>query len=225
MTAPLKLSHNELAALLKSVFQACFAHGQDWAAMAQSVVWLESHGFDGLAMLMESFDEDLCLQAVECDVTETDTGHIVDLNGGSLILAAHMIADLALENSESDRPARLIVQNARQPKALIAALPLCASQGFDAFVTADGRGVYAKSAERSYTTYHSAETELCLTCGAGLNAPQSDIDRTAKAIRCQARQNLMDGLFVNHKCIEKLQKIADRFLVEATEASRKGAGE
>ena len=225
MTPPLKLSRNELAALLKSVFQACFGHSQDWAAMAHSVLWLEAHGFDGHAMLMDAMDEEMCLAPFAGDIQDVSTGYIVDFNGGHAILAAHMMADLAVEAALRHGTGTIKIKGAAESLALIAALPRCAKQGFAAQVTGREYDAHIFPRDDYPSLYQRRSEAITLTCAAEIALPKGKCLQPAGQLQSHYQKTLMNGLAIDPGIYRAFMKVADRTLVEASEASRKGAGE
>ena len=225
MSTPLKLSHNELAALLKSVFRACFGHTQDWAAMAHSVLWLEAHGFGGLDKLMLAMDKEFYVSPFAGDITETETGYAVNFKGGHTMTVVHMMVDLLVEAGRKYGIGTLDIKGAAQTSALIAALTHCARHGFAAQLTGHDYCAHIAAGDDCPALYEGAHDRITLTCAAELSAPEGKCLQSTRQLQSQNHETLMNGLAIDPNIYAALMKVADRTLVEASEASRKGAGE
>jgi len=201
MSAPIRLSHNELSALLKYTFQGLFAHSQDWGALAENVLWLETHGFDGIGMLMDGLKTET-LHSFKGAVTDTPSGFKFNFEGGSLLMGLPMIIDFTIACVRDKGICYIEVLSAEHIKALIGVEAAICRSGFYAFAR-DDKGT--------------------LSCSSGPQANMVSRDFSESDIYYQ--QCLNDGIVVSRADYETLNEIADRTLVEASEASRLGAGE
>lgn len=222
----LRLSLNELSALLKSALQGCFRHSQDWAAITETIIWLESRGFGGLNLLMEAMDDNHHLTPFTANIIETDDPSVcaIDAGGSSLLLGLHMCSDIAADMATRHGQATLIINNATQTSAIIAATVPCARFGHavrstwkDGFAQISLNDVSPSVHEGQFET---VEIKLCKVF-------ESEATPVLTSAEVQARYelSLAQGLEVGVDIYKTLNGIADRILVEATKASRRGAGE
>jgi hypothetical protein len=201
MSAPLRLSHNELSALLKYAFQGLFGHSQDWGALAENVLWLETHGFYGMAMLMDGLRTET-LHSFEGTVSDTPSGFKFNFEGGSLLMGLPMIVDFAIARTRNKGECTIEVVSAEHIKALISVeAAVCRS------------GLYACA----------CHDKGKLSCS--LNPQANIVSHEFSESDIYYQQCLNDGIMVNRADYKALNDIADRTLVEASEASRQGAGE
>jgi len=226
MSAQLRLSLNELSALLKAVFQGCFGHRQDWAAITDTVMWLETRGFGGLDMVMEAMDKDLQLSPCKVDINDIEDGVCeIDLNNGSLLCVLHMCADVAVDMASKSGKATLVIKNARHGRAIMASLMPASKFGYAAIAYwQDGHAQCSPNAvSPSFHAGDYEKVELHIETMQSQNPPSADA--SSNAIIARYDHALANGILVKRDVYDTLNQIADRILVEATDASRQGAGE
>ncbi|WP_409432970.1 hypothetical protein ACJ3XI_00320 [Litorimonas sp. RW-G-Af-16] len=129
MSSPLKLSRNELLSLLKSAFQGLYKHDQDFSAMAETVLWLEMHGFGGVELLIGALGSDYDLPTCPAKLERTQAGYIFEGGGVSAIICAHNIADLMSTMVVQNTDAVMQIRGVTEPEALAVLPELCERQG------------------------------------------------------------------------------------------------
>jgi len=233
MATHLNLSVNELSALLTRTFEALYGHKRDYYDMARIVLWLECQGHNGVSQFINALpvldDDDL----PEPDLSERAANHLViDGRGHSLFCIARAICDLSISCAANAGPSQIDIINVRDSQPLIGALYSIASQGFSAVLFYDDK-LAAISAKAEHPIIYQNKTphDLRLICAqnddildkyidADLNIQLGpDVQRQAHAF------GLEQGMSIKRSHYDTLTKIANRVLVEASEASRRGAGE
>jgi len=232
MAKQLNLSINELWALLRRTFEALYGHERDYYDMARTVLWLECHGHDGVGQLIGALPHLENTKLPEPSLSETASGHyLIDGKGHSLLCIGRSICDLAMAYASDNETSRLDIINVVDSKPLIGILTYAASQGFSAMAICEGSLAIIAGEAQHPTLYKNNEDTLSLICsrteerlneyvGEGLEVLEScDVQKGAYA------SSLEHGVQIKKSHYEALNLIANRVLVEATEASRRGAGE
>jgi len=199
MSNELKLSHNELSALLKLVFQGLFGHAQDWGALAEQVAWLETHGFGGVDKMIDGIKTD-AFRGFDGDISKSPDGLHIDFRNNSMLMGLPLLIDLALANAVSMGHCQINVSNALHFDSVIAV---------DAALRERGVEIFTDRQKTTITTQAHNEIKL--------------FDLTAA--NEHYAQCLRKGVPMDQETYEYLNKLAEKTLVEATEASRRGAGE
>lgn len=182
---------------------------------ARAVVWLESRGLGGLAMLLNDFPH-IGQGPLNCKDAS------VLANGRSCLVVGPLAVDLAV--ARLDQP--ITVEDCRSPLAAVAYAAGLAQSGRwfsvswpdgEALVT--GRGVDLKCSDSS--------SDLCqLVIRTGTSAPPPPHEGGVSAENLEARhvQSVNDGLMLDSASRDRLRQAANRVLVPASERSRSGAG-
>lgn len=201
MKQSLRFSHSELSNLLKYSFQGLFGHSCDWGALTDYVLWLETRGFKGLSLLYEAIQDDVLIP-FSGRFTEKPWGYEIDMNGGSVLTALPAISDLAMDYTLSKGACRIEIVWGQQYQVL-------------ASVQADlmRAGLYAQTA-LDYSQMFSRSDVV--------STRYRDTFQEAELVY---RESLRDGVIVDPMLYSILNELAERTLVEATEASRRGAGD
>jgi len=178
MSTHIKLSQNELLALLTRTFEALFGHERDYYDMAKTVLWLECHGHHGVEQMISA------LPVLEHDnlakpaLSELSSNHIViDGSGRSLICLSQ--ADVAYPT---------VYKN----------------NGIDSL------SLICAQTDEKLSDYFSQTPDVLVDVSTQKDAFVSSLEH---------------GLNIKRVDYNALTMIANRVLVEATEASRQGAGE
>lgn len=209
MTAPLKLSHNELLGLLKYMFQGQLGHDYDWAALSEHVLWLETRGYGGLDMLMEAIAMQ-SLDGFSGNLLDTPGGFEIDCGGKSLIMGLPSIIDLAVDYLGAKGSCVVDITSACQLSAVIAVEGALMAQGICAQAVID---------------MDAGAARLLCSADANVGVATAILQRDHDAAALFYDESLRSGIAVSQQCYDMLNCIAARTLVEASEASRKGAGD
>jgi len=229
----INLSRNELKALLTRTFEALYGHGRDYHDMAHAALWLECCGHGGVAALLEAspyLEQDRLLEPSL--IKQSDNHFIMDSGGHSLFCTARYIGDLTMALALEQGAARLDVINTQNSPALIGVLQSAARQGFAALALCKGHAARIEASTEYPVIFTSEGTDIisfiCAQSDTALEAYTNDLGRVvmdaSEQIQCHS-VSLERGIEMAQSTYDALNLIANRVLVEATEASRKGAGE
>ncbi|MFN2099657.1 DUF3726 domain-containing protein [Altererythrobacter sp. MF3-039] len=245
------LSRNELLALLRRVFEAIFGKSCDYEAMAEQIAWLECHGLGGFDLLCaclnrldneEHPSDGLLIEASSADSVVND----LDAGGASLLCFGDVLADLLVARCADRESCRVKIANLREGQAIIPQLHRMALAGRFAAARitnpSNGTSWYAHVSSSAFLPVLSGfqETKDCgalvslnVVCAANEHALQEAMNSLdpqwpeptitpGQLADCNA-DCLRNGIPVSD--LAALNAVADRILVEATEDSRRGAGE
>jgi len=229
----INLSRNELKALLTRTFEALYGHGRDYHDMAHTALWLESRGHVGVALLAD------ILPAIDADemlapnLKELSPAHILmDGGGHNLFCLARSICDLTIALAAQHGTARLDVTNTDNNHVLMGVLTQAAQQDFAAIAIYQGY-VAAIGPNETYPLIYQSENAdslsfICAKTPADLEdymKDKGDIVTDAAVQEKSYKYSIESGIHIARSDYDALTHVANRVLVEATEASRKGAGE
>ncbi len=245
------LSRNELLALLRRVFEAIFGKGRDYEAMAEQIVWLECHGLGGIDLLRECvtrLDSEAQLSPAELEEVFASRGSRISLDAGSasLLCFGDMLADMLIARCNDEELCTLEVANLHDPLAILPQLHRMARAGrYPAVQVKDhgsGSRQFAHVSDENMLPALSGWEESAQSGGAAsmivlCAASDEALHSALRAFDCawpeatiaphQLAENydncLSNGIVVGD--LNELNAIADRVLVEATDESRRGAGE
>lgn len=247
--AELYLSLNELRALMRRTYEALYHHGYDFSVMARSCLWLETHGLDGIGLIIRSLP-DFETSCREIELTEPSANHFVlEGHGRCLIPFVNAAADLAIAAAQDDGLGTIDILNVFGRLNIFAALKksarlnLCASAIWydageerthilwlkpykdlpDYYILDEAHsGPWGESGLR----FVCSNTEEIISRRVRVVLPQEIVPhKTSAQFAAAYAAALADGIVVNRAVYTELNKIADRLLVPSTEASRLGAGE
>lgn len=236
----LRYSHNELLSLLKRVFEGLYGHSRDFEAMAKNVRWLETHGLDGMKELMQVLQQLDGHEPIPVTVSGIPTDGLinVDLQRNSLFTYAFEITDLFIDLANYAPYCTLEITNFGNPIALLPRLARCARPGsttrlewFDPetnyiHLAEISSGELAPTYSIFKSTLRSGKTDLRMSCQGTKSALQNPLKSMSSQDVIKAYEISLDnGIEIRTSDFETLCKIADRVLVEASESSRRGAGD
>lgn len=211
-TVPLRLSENELSALLYQACRAVFGPKCDSSEISRSVVWLEIHGFDGVDIFLN--------QRVETPPTLSKyNAQSLDLSGKSLLPIAHVLGDQLLSGVSDFK-----MVNAGTSTALLPQLERLGRQGIDAAILSENVCLASCSDGQIFIGPVMPAAPAILTLELTQALPITAF-MTPAELAARKREALMKGIKVSAENLAKLNEIADKMLVPSTDASRKGAGE
>ncbi len=232
MAKQLNLSVNELWALLRRTFEALYGHERDYYDMARTVLWLECHGHDGVEQLIGVLPHLENAKLAEPNFSETASGYyLIDGKGHSLLCIGRSICDLAMASAAENKVSHVDIINVADSKPLIGILTYAASQGFSVIARCKDSLAIIKGDAKHPILYKNNDDMLSLICsqaeetlskymGEGLEVlVRADTQKETYA------SSLEHGVQIKPSHYEALTIIANRVLVEASEASRRGAGE
>ena len=234
MVAEFNLSLNELRALLARTFEALYGHDRDFSAMADLTLWLEYCGHGGIEILIQALPglekEDLDSPGI---IKKSEKHLLIDCGGKNLISSVHSIGDLAMALAADHGDARLDIENVENGQFLLGVLKYASSQGFWALANYHKK-IAVIETYADYPMIYSSRSEhgLSLICAKSKQGfdQYSDPEEGEVFIDVAAQKkayanNLNLGLAIKNSHYHALSLIADRVLVEASDMSRKGAGE
>ena len=247
--ADLHLSLNELRALMRRTYEALYHHGYDFAVMARSCLSLEAHGLDGIGLIIRSLP-DLETPCRDIELTEPSPSHFVlEGRGRCLIPFINAAADLAIAAAQDEGLGTIDVLNVFGRLNIFAALKKSARLNLYAAAIWYDAGeerthiFWLKSSKDLPDYYILDETHSGPWGESGLRFVCSSIEdvimknvravlledavphKTGEQFSSAYEAALETGITVSRDTYTELNKIADRLLVPATDASRMGAGE
>jgi len=233
MADEINLSRNELWALLVKVFEALFGHRRDYYDMARTVLWLECHGHKGVKQLVKSLPVLENGSLPEPTLAEiSDTHLVMDGGGRSLLDIGPSLSDLAIACASENGIVRIDIFNIRSAAALIVALPFIARQRFNGVAVGLNTVCVTVLGTNCPTIFNRpSEGQLSLICtcdGIDVSEYVEDERSVLKSVEMQTEffsASLENGINILTSEFEALKDVAANILVEATEASRRGAGE
>ncbi|NNC35862.1 MAG: DUF3726 domain-containing protein [Acidimicrobiales bacterium] len=199
MSTILNLSHNELSSLLKLALQGLFQHSQDWGDLAKHILWLETHGFAGVASMKEAL-ESTTFRGFDGDISKTPNGLCIDFNNNSLLMGLPMLVDLVTAMAAKEEHCYISLINVHDFEAVVSVDAALRAQGLDVYVDANEMTISSQS-DGTNILFDFAGAHECYD------------------------QSLRDGIPMDQEMYQFLDNLAKRTLVEATEESRRGAGE
>ena len=251
VSGSLTLSRNELLALLRRVFEALYGKSCDYEAMAEQIVWLECHGLGGLDLLrtcLTRLDQEerkadgLLIGAFAAGGTSIE----LDAGGASLLCFGDLLADLLISRCAEQESRRIEIADLREGQAILPQLSRMERAGCLAAARItnldDGTRWYAHVSGSAHLPALSgwetardpvekiALSLVCSTNEDSLRQAMAALDprwpepTISPGELAKSYSDSIDmGLAVGD--LAAFNAIADRVLVEATEDSRRGAGE
>lgn len=253
-TRAIKVSINELSALLKRTFEAVYSRHRDYEDTAKLVLWLETHCLHGIATLKIALPE---LEKTDSPkialLTDDPERCIIDAGGRSLFDLANIATDITIANCSAVGYCHCSIISSLQQNVILPCLARYGSQGFAAaawwYDEADGHLHFARIRPEQvlpdYTIVtidnkrksnrHNLELICCTDesrlikkLAGHVALADKDSGRTeipATELAQRFETNLNDGISLADEDYQRLCNVADRVLVEATAKSRHGAGE
>lgn len=249
-TFQINVSQNELTAVLKRLFEHLGDANYDYGACADSVTWLEAHGFAGIRSLEAVLERLLAKNHVPTEIVSSESDHFaINAGGQTLFAIAPVAVDLGVSMLSRSTPFRITITNAVNPLAMIPGVHR--ARRYPGSIAAWWRAVdepmlhLVHGGENCvYPEYQRFQlsdddsqsaanvTLICSSESQDLRERLPDttslarIDcMTASAFAERHAQILDAGIEVDKSSFEKLCEVADRVLVESTDTSRSGAGE
>lgn len=233
------VSHNEIITLIRKAFEALgYSQGQ-WEEIADMVAWRELHGLPGVEPAAVAVRRGYSLRTAQIELVEaTSEEAVFDGHGQSALLIGPQVVDWAYTAAVHRGRARVKVIGCKDPGQLMGYAVASGGRAFRIRLSWDlmtGRTA----------TFFVQQGELHFGhSGIGESEPEPrhliiEIDRQQKldlpvgftvvltaADFLQRRESRSQhGIPLNKELWEFFKKIGQGVLVEATEQSRKGAGE
>ncbi|MGI9200568.1 MAG: DUF3726 domain-containing protein [Woeseiaceae bacterium] len=236
-----------MTSLLKRSFEGQGYCQSDFEDAAIAIVWLESHGLNGLEICSS---QRVARTKVEVNLTaDEQNATVVDLKKQSIAFFGRSIVDLACAGALAERVDRLAIQNCCDQSAILPSLCNIGARGLHALaywnddnflcvarIVADQR-IPSIRYLTPVATEKGADPDLNLVCSKGVQNIDSletsltgDDNGGVRYISSTDFANQFDavinsGIEVNDELMSTLVAYADTILVESTEQSRLGAGE
>jgi len=117
------ISRNELSVMLNRVFEQLGDVNYDYSACADSILWLETHGFSAIDSLEVVFPQFLAKNHVPTKIVSSEPEHFtINAGGQSLFAIASVAVDLGASMLSRSNPFRITITHARNPMAMIPAI-------------------------------------------------------------------------------------------------------
>ncbi len=233
MPKTITLSRNELWALLTRTFEALYGHRRDYYDMARSVLWLECHGFKGVEQLIAALPalEQKDLRPPQLNKI-SDTRLNVDCGGRSLFCIGRSICDLALSGAADFGHIHVNISNVSDAEALIGLLSYSGFSGFSTLTLCHNTIGVIKAGDSCPDIYKCVNNDIIAIKCADAKADISEFLPAGSELLFghqihmkKFNENLEKGVTIDRSHYKAMNHVADRILVEATEESRRGAGE
>lgn len=245
MSDTLNISLNEFRALLRKAFEGLFVHGRDWHALADLVIWLECNGQDGLAVFLTRAD---ALSQMPAAKLESRGLGSIELNGQSqsMLLLHHSVCDLAIAEVKSVSVLNMHIKQAADPSIIVASVAHCAEYGLASAAWWPGGEGWAYIATQNCNDSapylrrvtlppsHKALSGITFIAAESTSRIESDYpdwflfqdgnQHPPNEIQKLFLKHLDGGCEINTSDYDKLVHLSNAVLVEATDASRQGAG-
>ncbi len=249
----MKISKNELLSTLKKTFEGMgFAVG-DYEDAANMVVYLETHGLQGLAQLQAALPHLLDKPNLQIELIQDDDKLIVlDAQGSSTLVCGGQAVDLAYTKARHSGFGAVQLSNCHNRKMIIERLVNAARRGMAGVaywrhsVNSAVYAVVSIAPHAEYPTYQEYLTDgrkteskqsIFVLFGPNLSVLQEQVaavvpagsDNIANvdpaAMQSAYHDALEYGIDMHLTLWNYLQELVKNVLVEATETSRAGAGE
>jgi hypothetical protein len=246
----INVSRNELTSVLKRLFEHLSDVNYDYGVCADSVVWLEAHGFAGIRSLESVLERLLAKSHVPTEIVSGEFDHFeINAGGQTLFAIAPVAVDLGISMLSRSTLFRISIENAANPLALIPgvhrACRLSASmaawwrdseESILHLVQGGANGEYPQYQRFKLgdDAIHSRAhvTVICSSDAEGLGDLLPDtasFERiecvTANEFAERHARTLESGIEIETSSFDNLCEVANRVLVESTDTSRSGAGE
>ncbi len=246
MSDDLTISLNEFRALLRKAFEGIYGHSRDWNALADLVLWLEYRGLDGLKMFFDA-EPLLNRHSFKTDITYSEMETVIFGNGNSLFSLCLEAGDILISKARNQGVCVMQLNDFSDLEIITATVDRCVKNGLSAAAWWPDRNGQAAIAFQDQGEHEPSFYKIELPTGfESLSFGTIIADKSLKNIRERFPQwfsllekekvtaseinnkylaHLDNGYRINFVDYSHLSKLADRVLVEATEQSRKGAGE
>ena len=240
----IKVSLNELNALIHRAFEGCGCALADCDDCARAIVWLESAGIATLPSVLAKFDRDEIPDALPLASQRHGThGWTIDLRDSSLLHAAILVSEFATGAMRGGDGLTVQVQACSDPEAIVFVAHECARRGFYS-------GCYWTNAQQHFASASPEDPIPAILTGPNANGDRQvrlllqrqpfeltdgfsllaltgiqDFADSSHRIGAALRDSLDEGIEIDPQHYEKLQCLGERVLVESNERSRTGAGE
>jgi hypothetical protein len=245
----IRVSMNELSALLKRTFEGLGYVTGDCVDAAAACIWMETHGLNGLALVSETWSRLCNSSELVTQVREADAGNmLIDANDASLLVCGHKVSEIVLAAALDSNTGRVELLNCHSRMAIAASIATIAKVGASSlahwhngesqFYAASLHGEILPRVARTdlAKTSHRATNTLYLVCSADPAVVESEL-RSLDPVKGQIEsigtpesmsqcfeEKLEYGLPLKPEIWDQLNMAADKVLVIATEQSRRGAG-
>lgn len=248
----MKVSFNELQGMGRKAFIGIGFDEGDAIDAAEMVAWMEVHGLGGVAALKKGLDYLTTENLTETPtlIYQDADFSVLDAHNHSILGNASLALELGYARARSRGLSITKIRHCHNRVLVIGYLSRLARRGMN--VTAFWRNAHEPLIEQvvGFKAGHPVpeicaysledapdDTEkndgitLIMTNHVDLlPSLRSDYDltnlmrQTEEDLECQRDRALVDGLDVDDQLWQTLKSLADRLLVEATDASRRGAG-
>ena len=233
-----------MIALLKRTFEQLSRQQDDYSYVAEAIVWLEMRGLPGLESVIDCLPE---LHACELRRAEPTANETLikeyDAGNNSLLTTANSVVDAAIAGATNAATFHATVHNCTQQFAIVPELCRYSREGHAALAwwrdeAADVHVVMstASTPNPDYwqlpgeTAKQLDQRTLMLECSTDAELLRANIPEARATISSGdfAERHefcLLNGIEIDAQHYRLCCEVADKILVESTDASRDGAGE
>lgn len=229
-----------MSSLLKRTFEALYSRSLDFDNVAKQVLWLERRGLDGTSALVAAVPT---LNTSDSPVLSfAGSNHCqIEVFGASLFELSGAIMDIAIAEALTTGSVDIRVMNCRDAIAILPGIARCGTRGLYAVARwqeeATGpmqvASVEPLISEPAFQVLEGNAAErlpagcVRLVCGdQPVALPGTVVQRSIRPSDFAERLKtcVQQGITMSDANYDALCEIADRVLVEDSEASRRGAG-
>lgn len=246
MSDQITISLNELRALLRKAFEGIYGHGRDWNALTNSILWLEYRGLGGIDTFLKtepSLHGSVDLQMIKLEAQELE----FEGNSRSLMSYGLEICDLLIGRTKKHGPQIFQLKNMGDAMMVAEMVTHCAARDLSAAAWWSGEGGAGWIAFQGRTdkepNFYKIDlpdsfqdfSEITIITDYSMKDIMDKHPEwfqllesgkiAASEIENRYLRHLDNGILLSKLQYNTLCQLADRVLVEATEQSRRGAGE
>ncbi len=230
---------------MRKAFEGIYAHGHDFNALSDHVMWLEYHGLNGLDLFLKS-----CAGLEDWQnpvLSQNESGDLtIDGQGQCILALTDIICDVAVDQALKTQMSIVHISNILNPEVIVSGLSRCRVYGLS------GTAWWPGGEDWGHIAVQESDSQTPYLCRISLPdrfvgydkttlilaKDLSDIEKRfpewfafreghtvpANEINKTYLNHLDNGFVLSQAKYKLLNKLADRILVEATEESRRGAG-
>ncbi|QIT56060.1 DUF3726 domain-containing protein [Aquisalimonas sp. 2447] len=249
----MKISHNELLSMARKAFEGMGFDPGEREDAAHMVLWLESHGLEGLRELHKALDFLPDERARPLTTLHRGPGlYVMDADGASALCRGSVAVDAGIAMSERHPMATVRMEGCHNRIFILADLARASRRGVSAlavwrndhgdhplaYTVAQRAGdalptlrVYWDDSpagprqDQGITLAFSRDFDLLPQLHPDVDGARIHYSAVPEDLALCSQERMATQIAVDEALWQQLKSLAARILVEATQASRRGAGE
>ena len=248
MTKLITISHNELRALFKRVFESYYNHNHDFDEMAHCALWLVAHGYEGVACVLA--ERDFCQNNIPIlsSLTPQENKYSFVCHSLPLFRCLYSFTDFACAQVHSNNVVQFTLRDMKFKHQFLPTIIYAHAHNYAAaYIWREGENLRIAliDEKENYLTIRGGKTPLLgctdkesvLICARTpcalkekISALGVDVDilpvlQSAQSLKEHYHSSLMNGIQITYIDYDVLQDIGNAILVPDCAISRRGAGE